>query len=180
VAEFGGGMKDGAVDTGKGLGQLGCDVFWGSSPFADEQTRAETRARAQARKYAVTHPEQLAEAIVAPYQQDLAAGRDGHAAGRAAFEAITVIGAGSLSKAGTSSYRCRGRVNQRNRSGSFAAAESELSRRRVASATGGVLKANKGGYDHHSQRQQRDRVRNVGVAASTTTVSAFQARRHTR
>lgn len=85
---------------GAGLGQLGCDVFWGSSPFADERTHAETRARAQARKYAVTHPTQLAEAIIAPYQQDLAAGRDGHAAGRAAFEAITVIGVGSLSKAG--------------------------------------------------------------------------------
>jgi hypothetical protein len=38
LAELGGGIKDGSVDAGKGIGQLGYDVFWGSSPFVDEQT----------------------------------------------------------------------------------------------------------------------------------------------
>jgi hypothetical protein len=100
TGEFVGGAKDGAVEAGKGLGQLGYDVFYGSSPFADEQTRAETRARAHARKHAVTHPKQLAEAIIAPYQHDLATGRNAHAAGRAVFDLITIIGAGSLTKTG--------------------------------------------------------------------------------
>lgn len=59
TAELVGGAKDGAVEAGKGLGQLGYDVFYGSSPFADEQTRAATRARAQARGYAVTHPKRV-------------------------------------------------------------------------------------------------------------------------
>lgn len=143
---FGGGIKDGRSTPGRGWVSADATCSGGSSPFADERTHAETRARAQARKYAVTHPKQLAEAIIAPYQQDLAASRDGHAAGRAAFEAITVIGVGSLSKAGrattaaeAASTRGTGVAASRLLSPSSLADE-------VASATGGVLKANKGGY----------------------------------
>jgi hypothetical protein len=50
TTEFVGGAKDGGVDAGKGLYQLGYDTFYGSSPFADELTQAETKARAGPRR----------------------------------------------------------------------------------------------------------------------------------
>jgi hypothetical protein len=103
TTEFVGGAKDGAVDAGKGLYQLGYDTFYGSSPFADEQTQAETKARAEARGELVKNPAKLVEAVKAPYEQDINSGHAGRAAGHAVFDLATLFGAGSLTKTGRAS-----------------------------------------------------------------------------
>jgi RHS repeat-associated protein len=97
--DFVGGAKDGAVDAGQGLYQLGYDTFYGASPFADEQTQAETKARAEARGELIKDPGKLIDAVKAPYEQDINSGHDGRAAGRAAFDILTVIGTGGAGTA---------------------------------------------------------------------------------
>ena len=96
-----GGGASGAVDAGQGMWQLGYDTFYGPSPFADEQTQAETKARAQARGDLIKNPGKLLDAVKAPYEQDINSGHDGRAAGRAVFDILTIIGTGGLTKTGT-------------------------------------------------------------------------------
>jgi hypothetical protein len=109
--DFVGGGASGAIDAGKGVYQLGYDTFYGASPFADEQTQAETKARAQARGELIKDPSKLIDAVKAPYQQDIATGHDGRAAGRAVFDILTIIGtgsAGATAKTGTAARAAGG------------------------------------------------------------------------
>lgn len=104
IKDFVGGGASGAVDAGKGMWQLGYDTFYGASPFGDEQTQAETKARAQVRGELIKHPAKLVDAVKAPYEQDIATGHDGRAAGRAVFDIASIIGTGgggATAKAGS-------------------------------------------------------------------------------
>ena len=53
---------------------------------------SETKARAQARGELIKDPGKLIDPVKAPYEQDIAAGHDGRAAGRAVFDILTVVG----------------------------------------------------------------------------------------
>ncbi|WP_262285999.1 DNRLRE domain-containing protein [Micromonospora sp. MA102] len=111
LAGFGSGFVDGAKDAASGLGQLGYDVFIGSSPFVSEQTRAETKARAEARGDAIKNPGQLWNGIKQPYEEDIKNGRDAHAAGRAVFDLATLFLGGGAGKAGKTEEVASGATN---------------------------------------------------------------------
>jgi hypothetical protein len=98
------------VDFATGATQLGYDFFIGSSPFVSEQTREETRARAQAREDILTHPSQLIDAISHPCREDIAAGNNAHAAGRAVFDIGTLLlgDTAALGKTGTVTTAAKG------------------------------------------------------------------------
>ncbi|MFC0032530.1 DNRLRE domain-containing protein [Micromonospora chaiyaphumensis] len=108
---FGSGFVDGAKDAASGLGQLGYDMFIGSSPFVSEQTRAETKARAEARGDAIKNPRQLWNGIKQPYEEDIKNGRDAHAAGRAVFDLATLFLGGGAGKAGKTEEVASGATN---------------------------------------------------------------------
>jgi len=100
LSGFPGGAGAGGADAAKGLGQLGYDVFIGSSPFVDDKTRQETKARAEARGELYKHPSTLVAAITQPYRNDIATGHDERAAGRAVFDIGSLVVGGGATKAG--------------------------------------------------------------------------------
>ncbi len=100
LSGFLGGVGAGGADAAKGLGQLGYDVFIGSSPFVDDKTRQETKARAEARGELYKHPSTLIAAVTQPYRNDIAAGHDERAAGRAVFDIGSLLVGGGVTKAG--------------------------------------------------------------------------------